>query len=74
MINRRFFWQTPECVKFRTVYEDAETIVGASESGEHRLFRKDTGKICYTEGDALAAFTEMFFEKEFLEKSEAVGV
>ena len=73
-MNRRYFWQTPECVKFRIVFEDAETITGANEDGEHRLFRKDTGKICLSEGEALASFTVLFFEKEFLEKSEAVGV
>ena len=74
MMNRRFFWQIPECVKFRAVFEDAETITGTNEDGEHRLFRKDTGKICFSDGEALASFTELFFEKEFLEKSEAVGV
>ncbi|HEX8637013.1 MAG TPA: hypothetical protein VF692_03040 [Pyrinomonadaceae bacterium] len=73
-MNRRLFWQIPECIKFRTVFEDAETIVGTSDDGRHRLFRKDTGKICFSEGEALASFTALFFEKEFLEKSEAVGV
>ena len=73
-MNRRFFWQIPECVKFRTTFEDAETITGANEFGERRLFRKDTGKICFSEAEALGSFTALFFEKEFLEKSEAVGV
>ncbi len=73
-MNRRFFWQTPECIKFRTTFEDAETIVGVNEDGERRLFRKDTGKICFSEREALGTFTALFFEKEFLEKSEAVCV
>jgi hypothetical protein len=73
-MDRRYFWQTPECVKFRTVFEDAETIVGANSNGEHRLFRKDTGKICFNEGEALSSFTALFFEKEFLEKSEVACV
>jgi hypothetical protein len=73
-MSRRFFWQIPECIKFRTVFEDAETIVGTSDDGQHRLFRKDAGKICFSEGKALASFTELFFEKEFLDKSGEVCV
>lgn len=63
-MNRRYFWQIPACVKFRTVFEDRETIIGVSETNEHCLFRKDTGKICFSEREALQSFVEFFLEKE----------
>ena len=52
VMTRRFFWQIPECVKFRTVFEDKETILGANDDNEHHLFRKDVGKICFSEREA----------------------
>lgn len=52
-MNRRFFWQVPECIKFRVVFEDAETVLGANDEGEHRLFRKDSDKIVFSEREAL---------------------
>ena len=73
-MNRRYFWQIPECVKFRTVFEDAETIVGVSDDNEHRLFRKDTGKICFSEREALSSFVTVFLEKEFTVKTEVACV
>jgi hypothetical protein len=74
VMNRRYFWLIPECVKFRTVFEDAETILGINEDNEHRLFRKDTGKICFCERETLKSFIADFLEKEFSEKTEEVGV
>jgi hypothetical protein len=74
VMNRRVFWQIPECVKFRTVFEDKETILGVDASNEHRLFRKDAGKICFTESEAVGAFVATFFEKEFSDESEVVCV
>ncbi len=73
-MNRRYFWQIPQCVKFRVVFEDAETILGANDENEHLLFRKDTGKICFSEREALSSFVAVFLEKEFAEKPEALCV
>jgi hypothetical protein len=52
-MNRRFFWQVPEYIKFRIVFEDAETILGATENNEYRLFRKDTSRIVFSICEAL---------------------
>lgn len=73
-MNRRYFWLIPECVKFRTVFEDAETIIGVNEENEHRLFRKDTGRVCFTEREVLKSFIANFLEKEFSEENEEVCV
>ena len=73
-MTRRLFWQIPECVKFRTVFEDRETILGVNEKNEHRLFRKDVGKICFSEREALESFVSKFLEKEFSDKSEVAFV
>lgn len=73
-MTRRFFWQIPECVKFRTVFEDRETILGVNDENEHRLFRKDVGKICFNEREALESFVTLFLEKEFSEKSEVAFI
>jgi hypothetical protein len=64
-MNRRIFWQVPECVKFRAVFEDAETIVGVNEAGEHRLFRKDTGRIVFSEREALEISLAALVEKDW---------
>ena len=73
-MNRRYFWQIPACIKYRTVFEDRETITGASETNEYRLFRKDTGKICFSEREALQSFVESFLEKEMATEKEAICV
>jgi hypothetical protein len=52
-MNSRFFWQVPEYIKFRIVFEDAETILGATENNEYRLFRKDTNQIVFSICEAL---------------------
>jgi hypothetical protein len=53
VMTRRYFWQVPEFIKFRMVFENTDTILGANDAGEHKLFRKDTGKICFDEAAAL---------------------
>ena len=73
-MNRRVFWQIPECARFRVVFEDKEFVLGANEANEHRLFRKDTGKISFNERDAIEAFVAAFLESEFSDESEVVCV
>jgi hypothetical protein len=74
VMTRRFFWQIPECVKFRTIFEDRETILGVNDDNEHRLFRKDIGKICFSECEALEWFVSSFLEKEFSADREVAFV
>ncbi|NOT47551.1 MAG: hypothetical protein HOP17_07345 [Acidobacteria bacterium] len=52
-MTRRHFWQIPEFIKFRTVFENADTVLGVNDRGEHKLFRKDTGSISFDERAAL---------------------
>lgn len=52
-MNRRFFWQIPEYIKFRIVFEDEETILGATDDNEYRLFRKDTNQIVFSICEAI---------------------
>lgn len=66
-MNRRIFWLIPEFVKFRTVFETAETILGVNDRNEHRLFRKDAGKICFDESDALRLSINKLSEPEIRE-------
>ncbi|MBS1797185.1 MAG: hypothetical protein JSS81_25385 [Acidobacteria bacterium] len=77
-MNRRYFWLIPEFVKFRTVFETTETVLGANERNEHRLFRKDTGKVCFDECEALRRSIEKLTEADaddlFSEHSRAVYV
>ena len=77
-MNRRYFWLIPEFTKFRTVFETAETVMGVNEENEHRLFRKDTGKICFDERDALrmsiVKLTEFETEEFIIEQTRAVYV
>jgi len=77
-MNRRYFWLIPEFTKFRTVFETDETVVGVNDDNEHRLFRKDTGKICFDECEALrlsiAKLTEADAEDFFLTQARVVYV
>ena len=75
-MNRRFFWLIPEFTKFRTIFETAETILGANDENEHRLFRKDTGRICFDERRALLLCVASLIEEEdfFIEKREVACV
>jgi len=78
-MRRRYFWLIPEFTRFRTVFETAETVLGVNGDNEHRLFRKDTGKICFDEREALRQsifkLTEFEETEDFLIKqSRAVYV
>jgi len=78
-MNRRYFWLIPEFTCFRTVFETAETVLGVNGDNEHRLFRKDTGKICFDDREALrqsiVKLTEFEETEDFLiEHSRAVYV
>ena len=77
-MNRRYFWLIPEFTKFRTVFETAETVMGVSDENEHRLFRKDTGKISFDEREALrlsiVKLTEFETEEVYIEQRRAVYV
>lgn len=53
-MTRRHFWQVPEFIKFRTVFENGDSILGVNEKGDHKLFRKDTGCISFDERAALS--------------------
>ena len=78
-MNRRYFWLIPEYVKFRTVFETDETVLGVNGDNEHRLFRKDTDRICFDEREALRLsifkLTEFETAEDFLvERTKAVYV
>jgi hypothetical protein len=63
-MNRRFFWQVPEYIKFRIVFETDETILGAAENNEYRLFRKDTNQIVFSICEAMEISLASLHEKE----------
>lgn len=69
-MNRRHFWLIPEFTKFRTVFENEETVLGIGEDREHRLFRKDTGRVCFDEREALQCSLAALAEKEVAELLE----
>lgn len=62
---KRHFWQMPEGIKFRTVFEDQETVLGVNERNEHRLFRKDTNGITFAENEALEMSLTSLIKKNF---------
>ena len=64
-MNQRFFWQMPEGIKFRAVFEDAETVMGVNVRNEHRLFRKDTKNITFVEQEALEISLASLIKKNF---------
>lgn len=78
-MNRRTFWLIPEFTKFRTIFENAEIILGVSDDNERRLFRKDTGKICFDERKALILSVAALIKDEpeenfFIKKREVACV
>ena len=77
-MNRKYFWLIPEFTKFRTVFENEETVLGVNGDHEHRLFRKDTGKICFDEHEALrrsiVKVSEFDDEDLFVEQMRAIYV
>ncbi|HEY0049910.1 MAG TPA: hypothetical protein VGB68_11520 [Pyrinomonadaceae bacterium] len=68
-MNRRYFWQVPEYIKFRIVFEDAETILGATANNEYRLFRKDTSQIVFSICEAL----DVCFASLMMQESESLS-
>ena len=77
-MNRRYFWLIPEFTKFRTVFENEETVLGVGDDREHRLFRKDTGRVCFDEREALQRSIAALAVKETVDllqnSAEVVGV
>lgn len=73
-MNRRHFWTVPDCVKFRLVFEDKETVVGVNDANEHRTLRKDTGKIFFSAQEALKSFVKDFIDKEVVPKNKELRV
>lgn len=71
---RRYFYSIPNCVKYRIIFENQETVYGANENGEFRLFRKDTGKISFSKREALKSYVNTFLEREFEEKRQIAYV
>lgn len=71
-MTRRHFWTVPDCVKFRVVFEDKETVVGVNDANEHRTLRKDTGKIFFSAQEALKSFVKDFIDKEVVPKKVCV--
>jgi hypothetical protein len=78
VMNRRYFWLIPEFTRFRAVFEDAETVTGVNDERQHRLFRKDTGRVCFDEREALqrclTALIEQETEDVLTRSAEVVGV
>ena len=63
-MTQKYFWQVPELTRFRTVFEDVETVVGVSSDNRHQLFRKDTGRICFDEHQAKRLYVESIMKDE----------
>lgn len=71
-MTRRFFWQVSTLVKFRIIFEDAETILGATADNQHFLFRKDTGVICFSQREAFEKCLALLVENEPEEELETL--
>lgn len=52
-MNGKFFWQVPQCKKFRVIFEDSEIMVGASDDNLYQTFRKDSAFVGFSEREAL---------------------
>lgn len=63
-MTQRYFWQVPELNRFRTVFEDADVVLGAGSDNQKRLFRKDTGIICFDEREAKRLCVDSIMEDE----------
>jgi hypothetical protein len=51
-MTNNYFWQIPQCKKFRVVFENDEVLVGESTDHEHQTFRKDSQFIGFSEREA----------------------
>ena len=68
-MNSKFFWQVPQCKKFRIIFEDEDIMVGVSDDNNYQTFRKDSNFICFTEQQALEQSLTFLVAKE-----NAIGV
>lgn len=58
-----FFWQIPELTRFRTIFEDADVVLGAAADNQRKLFRKDTGRVCFDETKAKQLCVDFLLEE-----------
>lgn len=63
-MNGRFFWQVPQCKKFRVIFEDSDIMVGASDDNKYQTFRKDSGLIGFSESEALEQSLSFLVNKD----------
>ena len=63
-MNSKFFWQVPQCKKFRIIFEDEDIMVGVSDDNNYQTFRKDSNFIGFTEQLALEQSLTFLVAKE----------
>ena len=63
-MTRRYFWQVSDYSRFRTVFENEDTILGVNKKNEHKLFRKDTGSIMFEKPGTLKKRIKMAAKRE----------
>ena len=63
-MNSKFFWQVPQCKKFRIIFEDEDIMVGVSDDNNYQTFRKDSNFIGFTEQQALEQSLTFLVAKE----------
>ena len=64
IMRSKFFWQVPQCKKFRIIFEDEDIMVGVSDDNKYQTFRKDTNFIGFTEQEALEQSLTFLVAKE----------
>jgi hypothetical protein len=52
-MTNNYFWQIPQCKKFRIIFEDDEMVIGEASDREYQTFRKDSQFIGFSEQEAL---------------------
>lgn len=72
MITNKYFWQIPQCKKFRLIFEDDEILVGESIDHCLQTFRKDSQFIGFSEKEALEQSLGFLATKEIM--LEAAGL
>ena len=63
-MRSKFFWQIPQCKKFRIIFEDDDIMVGASDNNVYQTFRKDSSLIEFSEQEALEHSLSFLIAKE----------
>ena len=53
-MTRRYFWQLPECTRFRIVFENEDIVLGVDRGGSQKVFRKDSGRVSFRGGPRLS--------------------